>query len=200
MWPSLLVGRETPSTVSISSWSGSTCAINIRRPHRITHLEVLKRAKSITVTWKPRFSKPSFYSVQPTMVSINAPRLPECSPMLPLKQFQYSSDIWRWAFIVFSVKIFERFLFLRLSLPGDRRCYVSRFVSVVPQHLKFSETQTIYDGCFARNSTSAGVFDGLHLSSGWTLQQLTHQQSIPALSGNGHVCRSQTGPEDWRHI
>ena len=65
-------GNAKYSVYQQLEWFHMRSLRSIRRPHRITHLEVLKRAKSITVTWKRRFSKPSFYSVQPTMVSIYA--------------------------------------------------------------------------------------------------------------------------------
>ena len=68
-----------------------------------------------------------FSSVQFKMVSMRsgkaicAPiRLSGVSPTLPLKQFQRCSD-WRCPFFVLSGKIVERFLFLRLSPPGDQQ-------------------------------------------------------------------------------
>ena len=45
------------------------------------------------------------------------------SPVLPLKQFQCWSD-WRWPFLILSRKIFERFLFLRLSKVNKVECIV----------------------------------------------------------------------------
>ena len=51
------------------------------------------------------------------------PRLSEVSPALPLKRFQCSSD-WRWPSLVLSRKIVQRFLFQRLSPPGDQWCDV----------------------------------------------------------------------------
>ena len=48
-------------------------------------------------------------------------------PMLPLKQFQSSSD-WEWPSLVLSRKIVERFFFPRLSPRGDRWCDVLGFV------------------------------------------------------------------------
>ena len=47
--------------------------------------------------------------------------------MLPLKYFQCWSE-WRWPFLVLSRKIIDRFIFLRLSPPGDRWCGVLGFV------------------------------------------------------------------------
>ena len=77
---------------------------------------------------------PQFSSVQLKMVSMRSekpicapPRLSEVSPTLPLKRFQCSSD-WRWPSLVLSRKIVWRFLFPRLSLPGDRWCGVLGFV------------------------------------------------------------------------
>ena len=46
------------------------------------------------------------------------PCLSEVSPVLPLKQFQCSSDFWS----------LERNLFLRYSPPGERQCNVLGFV------------------------------------------------------------------------
>ena len=62
---------------------------------------------------------------------------PTCAPsrysgvstVMPLKQFQFSSN-WRWPFLVLSKTIVERFLFLRLSPPGDLWCDVLGFVPV----------------------------------------------------------------------
>ena len=59
-----------------------------------------------------------FSSVQFKMVSVRS----ECSPTLPLKQFQCSSDL------ILTEKIFKHFLFPRLSSSGDRWCDVLGFV------------------------------------------------------------------------
>ena len=87
------------------------------------------------------FFSVQFSSVQFKMVSMRSgrpicapPRLSGVSPMLPLKQFQCWFD-WRWPFIVLSKKIFERFLFLRLSPPGDQWC---DFLGFVPAGNLFS--------------------------------------------------------------
>ena len=56
------------------------------------------------------------------------PRLSEVPPTLPLKQFQCSS-LWRWSSVVLSRKIVSRFIFPRLSPPGDRWCDVLGFVA-----------------------------------------------------------------------
>ena len=59
-----------------------------------------------------------FSSVQFKIVSVRS----ECSPTLPLKQFQCSSDL------ILTEKIFKHFLFPRLSSSGDRWCDVLGFV------------------------------------------------------------------------
>ena len=57
------------------------------------------------------------------------PRFSEVSPALPLKQFQFqSSSDWRWPFLILWKKSVERFLFPRLSPPGDRWCDALRCV------------------------------------------------------------------------
>ena len=56
------------------------------------------------------------------------PRLSEVSPTLPFKRFQCPSD-WQWPSLVLWRKIVLRFLFLRVSPPGDRWCDVLGFVS-----------------------------------------------------------------------
>ena len=81
------------------------------------------------------------------------PRLSEVCPTLPLKRFQCSSD-WRRPSLVFSRKIIERFLFPRLSPPGDRWCDVLGFVSasalrnrrvhVVPRKLDLDQTSMAF--------------------------------------------------------
>ena len=85
------------------------------------------------------------------------PRLSEVSPTLPLKQFQFkSSSDWRCPFLILSKKSIERFLFPRLSPPGDRWCHALRCVlegtSQAPQHFRSSQTQTTCDDCLFRQS------------------------------------------------
>ena len=55
------------------------------------------------------------------------PCFSEVSPTSPLKRFQCLSD-WRWPSLVLSRTIVYRFLFPRLSPPGDRWCDVLGFV------------------------------------------------------------------------
>ena len=75
-----------------------------------------------------------FSSIQFKMVSVLSekpicapPRLSEFSPASPLNRFQCSSD-WRWPSHLLSMEIVKRFLFPRLSPPGDRWCDVLGFV------------------------------------------------------------------------
>ena len=56
-------------------------------------------------------------------------RFSDVSRKVPWKQFQCSSD-WRWHSLVLSRKIIQRFLFPRLSPPGNRWCNVLGFVPV----------------------------------------------------------------------
>ena len=74
-------------------------------------------------------------SVQFKMVSMRSEkpicaqfRLSEVSPTCPLKRFQCSSDLQWPSSLVLSKKILWRFVFPRLSPPGDRWCGVLGFV------------------------------------------------------------------------
>ena len=85
--------------------------------------------------------------------------LPEVFPILPSKHFQYSSNC-QWPPLVLSRKIVERFLFPRLSPPGDPKCDLLGFVPVAsqaPQHFRSSEMQTTCGGSFARQSTCSVI-------------------------------------------
>ena len=73
-----------------------------------------------------QFKMVSMRSKKPIILCV-PPYLSEVSPTLPLKRFQSSSD-WRWPSLVLSRKIVQRFLFPRLSPPGDRWCDVLGFV------------------------------------------------------------------------
>ena len=74
-----------------------------------------------------QFKVVSMYSEKPVCVST---RLAEASPVLSLKQFQCSSN-WQRPSLVLSGKIVERFLFPRLSPPGDRNSDVRKFENTV---------------------------------------------------------------------
>ena len=74
------------------------------------------------------FCSVQFSSVQDGIYALGKAHLSGVSPMLPLKQFQCWSDWWH-PFLIFSRKMVERFLFLRLSPPGDRWCNVLGSVS-----------------------------------------------------------------------
>ena len=71
------------------------------------------------------------------------PRLSEVSPTLPFKHFRYWSDC-RWPSLVLSRKIVERFLFARLSPPGDpgilAYCIVPNVTPQCRSHLEFSKS------------------------------------------------------------
>ena len=73
-----------------------------------------------------QFKMVSMRSVKPIQLCA-PPRLSEVPPTLPLKQFQCSSD-WRWSSLVLSRKVVSRFLFPRLSPPGDQWCDVLGFM------------------------------------------------------------------------
>ena len=73
-----------------------------------------------------------FSSVQDGIYALEKARMRSTTslrsfPTSPLKRFRCSSD-WRWPSLVLSRKIVSRFLFPRLSPPGDRCCDVLGFV------------------------------------------------------------------------
>ena len=95
------------------------------------------------------------------------PHFSEVSPTLPLKQFQCSSDR-RWPSRDLSGKIFDRFLFPRLSPPGDRSvmslALCPQVVAQAPQYFRSSEMQATCYGSFARQLSICSVIS-LHSGS-----------------------------------
>ena len=98
----------------------------------------------------------------------------EVSPTLPLKRFQCSFD-WRWPSLALSRKIVERFLFPRLSAPGDRWCAVLGFVPAVS--VSSSSTLQIFrEESHLRGLLCPPIFSDISLHSG--IYRAVHQQEV----------------------
>ena len=111
------ISSSVPDVVPFSS----RCIYALRKAHITCLSDVSPVLFSSRCIYALR--KASIYNLRKTLTL----SFRSVSPMLPLKRFQYSSN-WRWPSLVLSRKIVERFLFPRISPPGDRWCNVLGFV------------------------------------------------------------------------